>query len=70
MSLDLTVKIIGWALAGIPFGVVLTVSIYMVLGAANDDVVIKSLVMLGTSMFLVGLIILALAYFTDILALI
>ena len=70
MSLDLTVKIIGMALAGIPLGVVLTVSIYMVLGAANDDVVIKSLVMLGTSMFLVGLIILALAYFTDILALI
>jgi hypothetical protein len=70
MTLELLVKIIGWVMAGLPITVVLVISVYMIIGASNDDDAIKVLVMLGISMFLIGLVILALAYFTDVLSLV
>ncbi len=70
MTLALLVKIIGWVMAGLPLTVVLVISVYMIVGASNDDDAIKVLVMLGISMFLIGVVILALAYFTDVLSLV
>lgn len=69
MTLGLLVKMIGWAMAGIPVTVILVISVYMIIGAAGDDDAIKVLVMLGIAMFLIGVVILALVYFTDILGL-
>lgn len=67
MSLDLAIKLIGWAFVGVPVVVFLAISGVMVWGAAQDDEIIKAIVMLALSVFAIGLLILVVAYFTTFL---
>jgi energy-converting hydrogenase Eha subunit E len=67
MSLDLAIKFIGWVFAGVPLLVFLGISGTMVWGAAQDDEVIKAVVMLALSVFAIGVLILVVAYFTTFL---
>ena len=67
MGLDLAVKIIGWAMTIVPLTIFIVISGYMVWGAAEDDEVIKALVLLAIAIFAIGLTIIVLAYFTTFL---
>ena len=66
MTLETLVKIIGFAMTGVPLTVFIVISIFMFKGAAEDDDVVKSLVMLTFAIFAIGAVILALVYLTDI----
>lgn len=68
INLPFIVTVIGWVLVIGPIATVLAISVHLVLGAAKDDEMIGGFVRLGVSMFLLGLGILALVYFTNIFA--
>jgi len=57
---------VGWAFVLIPVTVLVVISYQMIKGAAGDDGLIMSLVMLGFTLFLMGVVILLLLYLTDL----
>lgn len=57
---------IGWAFVLIPVTVLIVISYQMIKGAAGDDGLIMSLVMLGFTIFIIGVVILLLLYVTDL----
>lgn len=67
MTLTLTIKILGWVMALAPLVVAMGVSFHLILGAADDDGDIKALITLGFAVTLLGVAILLLSYFTDLL---
>ncbi|GEM_PF-853087 len=67
LNLDLAVKVIGWVLTIGPIAAVLTISVHLILGAAKDDDTIKGIVSLGFSLFFLGIAMLLIAYFTDVI---
>ena len=64
-QLSLLLKIIGWALAGAPFAAFLLFSFHMIRGIAEDDEMVKGLLALGFTIFLIGAAILLATYLTD-----
>jgi len=54
MNFDLALKVIAWAMTLTPVTVFLTISFYMMWGAAQDDDDIKGLIMLGIGIFGIG----------------
>ncbi len=68
MTLDLALKVIGWALTATPLVVFLVISFYVIMGAAGDDDLIKALVLLGVVIFFIGAILLVLVYLTNLLS--
>lgn len=63
MDLDLALKVVAWAMTLTPLTVFITISLYMMMGAAEDDDAIKGLIMLGVGIFVVGASLLAMTYF-------
>lgn len=66
VDLELIVKVLGWILLIGPVAAVISISTYLIMGAAKDDETIGGFVMLGLSLFLLGGAMLALVYFTDL----
>ena len=64
-SLELILKSLGWVMAGLPIAVCTLISVVMIRGAATDDPVVKSLVMIGLTIFGIGVGLLILMYLTD-----
>jgi len=58
-------KGLGWVLTLVPVVVFLTISFKMFQGAAKDDEMIKIFVILGGTIFSIGVIILVLSYLTN-----
>lgn len=67
MTLEFVLKFLGWAFTLVPLTIFLGVSINMVRGAGEDDPLILSLSLIGLTVFLIGLITLALVYLTNFL---
>jgi len=67
MPLDIGVKILGWGMTIVPAVIFVVISGIMIWGAGEDDEVIRGLTLLGVAIFGIGLIVLALAYFTTFL---
>lgn len=66
MSLETIIKALGWVMVIIPASVALTISFFMFRGAAKDDELVMVLVILGMTVFFIGLGILVLFYLTDL----
>ncbi len=66
MSLELILKILGWVFVLAPTFTFISVSFYMIRGAADDDETIKALVLIALAAFFMGSILLLLLYLTDI----
>lgn len=66
MSLETIIKTIGWIMTIVPATIALTISFFMFKGAAKDDELIMVLVILGMTVFFVGLGILIVFYLTDL----
>ena len=64
-SLELILKSLGWVMAGLPVAVCALIAVVMIRGAAKDDPVVMSLVMIGLTVFGIGAGILILMYLTD-----
>lgn len=65
LALDFFIKVLAWTMFVAPIITFVTLSGYMVMGAAKDDDVIMGLVVAGGSIFGVGAVILFLTYMTD-----
>lgn len=65
MSLVLTLKILGWMFAVIPFSAFVIISINLIKGVGNDDPLILALALMGLTMFLMGVITLIVVYLTN-----
>lgn len=63
MDLDLALKVVAWAMTITPVTVFVTISFYMMMGAASDDDSIKGIMMLGFGIFVIGSALLAMTYF-------
>lgn len=68
MSLELTVKIISWVLVIVPTAAFLSISTYMIIGAAKDDAYMKGIIGLAATLWVMGALFLSLIYFTDLFA--
>ena len=64
MSLELILKIIGWLFVLGPSVTFICISFYMIRGAAEDDTMIKALVLIALCFFVMGAILLLLLYLT------
>lgn len=67
MSFELILQLLGWAMVGIPLIIWLFIAAHLTIGAAKDDPPIMALVMLGTTIVVIGAAILIFTYTTDIL---
>lgn len=67
MSLLLTLKVLGWMFAAIPFSAFVIISINLIKGVGKDDPLILSLALIGLAMFLMGVITLIIVYLTNYL---
>jgi len=65
MTLILTLKILGWMFVVIPFSAFVIISINLIKGVGNDDPLILALVLIGLTMFLMGVITLIVVYLTN-----
>lgn len=65
MSLVLTLKILGWMFAVIPFSAFFIISIYLIKGVGQDDPLIITFALIGLTMFLMGVITLIVVYLTN-----
>lgn len=65
MSLVLTLKILGWMFALIPFSAFIIISINLIKGVGKDDPLILALALIGLAMFLMGVITLIVVYLTN-----
>lgn len=65
MSLVLTLKILGWMFALIPFSAFVIISINLIKGVGDDDPLILALALIGLTMFLMGVITLIVVYLTN-----
>ncbi|MBI4592352.1 hypothetical protein HY733_02805 [Candidatus Uhrbacteria bacterium] len=65
MTLVLTLKILGWMFALIPFTAFVFISINLIKGVGKDDPLILALVLIGLTMFLMGVITLMVVYLTN-----
>lgn len=68
MSLILTLKILGWMFAIIPFSAFVIISFNLIKGVGNDDPLILALALIGLTMFLMGVITLIVVYLTNFIA--
>ena len=66
LQLSLLLKIIGWILAGAPFAGFILFSIHMIRGISEDDEMVKGLLSIGFTIFLIGAAILVATYVTDL----
>lgn len=66
MTLETILKFIGWLFVLIPTLTFMSISFYMIRGAAEDDVLIKALVLIALALFFMGAILLLLLYLTDV----
>ncbi len=66
MTLELVLKIIGWFFVLGPTITFISISFYMIRGAAEDDVTIMALVLIALALFFMGGILLLLLYLTNI----
>ncbi|MBT5807726.1 hypothetical protein HOI18_00420 [Candidatus Uhrbacteria bacterium] len=64
--LPFVLKFIGWIFTVVPVLAFVGVSVVVIKGAANDDGLIMSLVMLGILLFVMGVIILSTVYLSGI----
>ncbi|MBI4435184.1 hypothetical protein HY630_00790 [Candidatus Uhrbacteria bacterium] len=65
MTLELTLKILGWMFTIIPFSTFTVISINLIKGVGKDDPLILALALIGLTMFLMGVITLILVYLTS-----
>ncbi|TAL50129.1 hypothetical protein EPN81_03635 [Patescibacteria group bacterium] len=65
MTLILTLKILGWMFAIIPFSAFMFISINLIKGVGKDDPLIISMALIGLTMFLMGVITLIVVYLTN-----
>jgi len=63
--IDVFLKIVGWVMVIAPLVAFLTISYNMISGVAKDDMMVKHLLTLGTTLVLTGGILLLALYFTD-----
>ncbi len=66
MQLELVLKIIGWLFVLGPTITFISISFYMIRGAAEDDVTIMALVLIALALFVMGAILLLLLYLTNV----
>ena len=66
MTLINVLKFLGWVFAGIPILAFLSISIFVIWGAAKDDEIIMAIALLGITVFVIGAILLLLVYLTDL----
>lgn len=66
MTLETILQFIGWLFVLGPTITFMSISFYMIRGAAEDDVLIKALVLIALALFFMGAILLLLLYLTDI----
>jgi hypothetical protein len=67
MVLEFVLKFLGWAFVLVPTIIFFGVSFMMIKGAGEDDTMIKTLTLIGLSVFLIGAVTLALVYTTKLL---
>lgn len=65
MILEFFLKIVGWVLVLIPLSVFLVISYSMIKSVSKEDGMVNKLLMLGTTLFFTGGILLILLYLTD-----
>jgi len=66
MTLEMIIKTAGWIMVIIPATLAVSISFFMFRGAAKDDELIMTLIILGATTFLIGAGILILFYLTDL----
>lgn len=66
MLLEVILKILGWLFVLVPSVTFVSISFYMIKGAADDDATVKTLVLTGLLFFFMGVIMLLLLSLTDI----
>lgn len=66
MLLETILKVLGWTFVIVPTFTFISISFYMIRGAANDDETVKALVLIALAAFFMGSILLLLLYLTDI----
>ncbi|OGL66481.1 hypothetical protein A2856_02200 [Candidatus Uhrbacteria bacterium RIFCSPHIGHO2_01_FULL_63_20] len=67
VTLELVVKLLGWAFVLVPVGLFTFVASHMFLGVAKEDGLVQMLVFLFSTVFIVGAVLLAIVYGTDLL---
>ena len=65
MTLEFTLKVLGWMFTVIPFSAFMLISINLIKGIGNDDPLILALALIGLTMFLMGVITLVVVYLTN-----
>ncbi|MBU0646669.1 hypothetical protein KJ611_04360 [Patescibacteria group bacterium] len=66
MSLETIIKTVAWIFTIVPATIALSISFFMFRGAAKDDSIIMVLVVLGMTVFFIGLGTLIIFYLTDL----
>jgi hypothetical protein len=66
MTLELTLKILGWMFTLIPLSAFILISINLIRGVGEDDPLILALALIGLTMFLMGVITLILVYLSSV----
>lgn len=64
MSLENVLKIIGWLFVLGPTFTFISISFYMIKGAADDDITVKALVLIALALFSIGAMMLLILYLT------
>lgn len=64
MDLEFVLQFLGWSFVIVPTVIFLGVSLQMIRGAGKDDVMIRTLSLMGLTIFLIGAITLVLLYTT------
>ena len=67
MELSNVIKVIGWSFSVTPLVIFVGVGVFMIKGAMKDDELIRSLVMICSAFFFIGVIMLLLIYLTNII---
>lgn len=65
MTLELTLKILGWMFTLIPLSVFFIISINLIKGVGKDDPIIIAFSLIGLTVFLMGMITLVIVYLTN-----
>jgi hypothetical protein len=65
MTLELTLKILGWMFTLIPLSAFFIISINLIKGVGKDDPIIIALSLIGLTVFLMGVITLVIVYLSN-----
>ncbi len=65
-QIALVLKVLGWVFTAVPLIAFVLISFWIIRGAMGDDETVHGLVILSITVFLIGVLLLALTYLTKL----